>query len=176
MTMHFISSQTTTSSSQIIFNNIPQTFSHLHIKVFGRHNTANTINASFVQVNSFGGTYPFYHNLIGNGSTVTSGASTSSILPLPDLPGMSAASGMVGSFIVDILDYSSTTKNKTIRSFGGTDLNGSGTATFATGFYNSTTAITNLIFGAGFTVPYTFAAGSRVDLYGVTTNPIATGA
>jgi hypothetical protein len=177
MTMHFITSQTVTgSAAQLTFNNIPQTFNHLHIKVFGRHATANSINASFVQINSFGGAYPAYNNFAGNGTSAASGASTSSIIPLPSLPGTSASANMVGSFILDILDYSSTIKRKTVRSFGGVDLNGSGSVGIHIGFGPDNAAITNLILGAAFTAPYTFAVGTRVDIYGITTNSIATGA
>lgn len=176
MSMHFISTQTTTTTAQITFSSIPQTFTHLQIRVIGRHATSNTINASFIQLNGFGGTYPYYHTLNGDGASATSGAGVSSIIVLPALAGANATANVVGVNIIDILDYSSTTKNKVVRAIGGVDLNGSGSVAIHSGFSIDTTALTSITLGAGFASPYAFAAGTRVDLYGITSNPIATGA
>lgn len=173
MSMFPIATQTVTgSAAQLTFNNIPQNFSHLQIRIFGRLAATGSIINSFIQVNSFGGTYPNYHYLSSDGASVTSGSSTSSIIPLSPLPAASATANYVGSLIVDILDYSNTNKYKTIKSIGGTDLNGSGVVQMATGSYASTSAVTNFIVGGAFTAPYTFAVGTRVDLYGISTSSV----
>jgi hypothetical protein len=50
-----------------------------------------------------------------------------------------------GGFIVDILDYTSTNKNKTIRCLCGFDANGSGNLGLVSGLWrNSGSAITSL--------------------------------
>jgi hypothetical protein len=176
MAMHWIATQTTTSTSQVTFSSIPQTFAHLQVRISGRDASATTINSSFIQINNFGGTYPYFHILSGDGASAISGASVSSVIAMAAIAGANASANITGSVIVDLYDYASTTKNKTIKSFGGADLNGSGQVQFTSGFIASTSAITSIIVGGAFNSPYAFAAGTRVDLYGITSNPIATGA
>ena len=176
MSMFIIASlSVSTSSAQLTFSNIPQTFTHLQARIWGRDASSTTLNASFVQINGFGGTYPTYHALSGNGSTASSVAGTSVLIPLANLPGANATGNTVGSMIVDILDYTNTNKNKTVRTIGGTDLNGSGIVSISSGFLDSTSAITSLTFGGAFNSPFAFANGTRVDLYGISTSN-ATGA
>jgi hypothetical protein len=161
----------TTSSSQLTFSVIPQTFTHLQARIFGRDATsAATFNPSFVQINGFGSTYPNYHAMGGNGSTTFVSSAASVLIPLPNLASATAAANVVGSSIVDILDYSNTNKNKTVRAIGGVDLNGSGEVSITSGFLNSTSAITSLTFGGAFNSPFAFANGTRVDLYGISTS------
>jgi Na+/H+-translocating membrane pyrophosphatase len=46
-----------------------------------------------------------------------------------------------GASVVDVLDYASTTKYKTLRSLSGSDENGSGNLTIHSGLWQSTSAI-----------------------------------
>jgi hypothetical protein len=171
-----IATQTVTgSAAQITFSNIPQTFTHLQVRIFGRDASATSINSSFIVLNNAFADYAV-HSLFGNGSSAGSTGGTAQVLiPLPVLPGTSAAANIVGSIIVDILDYSNTNKNKTVRAIGGTDLNGSGQVSMTSGFRADTTAVTYITVGGAFTSPYAFAVGTRVDLYGISTSS-ATGA
>jgi hypothetical protein len=165
----------TTSSSQLTFSNIPQTFTHLQARITGRDASATSTNPAFVQYNGFGGTYPYFHSLSGDGASTSSRILQSVLIALPSLPGTSATANIVGAIILDILDYTNANKNKTARAIGGCDLNGSGIVTLASGFLDSTTAITSLTFGGAFSSPYAFATGTRIDLYGIQTSN-ATGA
>ena len=70
---------------------------------------------------------------------------------------------------MDILDYTNTNKNKTIRAIAGFDANGSGTAGLWSSVYLDTSAITSIAVG---TANSNFAAGSRLDLYGITTSQV----
>jgi hypothetical protein len=171
--MVWIAGQTVTAASaQLTFNNIPQTFTHLQARIIGRDASATSTNPAFIQYNGFGGTYPIFHSLNGNGATASSGSGQSVLIALPNLPGASASANIVGSIIVDILDYTNTNKNKTTRAIGGCDLNGSGTVSLSSGFLDSTSAITVLTFGGSFNSPYAFATGTRVDLYGITSSQV----
>jgi hypothetical protein len=171
--MVWIAGQTVTAASaQLTFSNIPQTFTHLQARITGRDASTTTSNPVFVQYNGFGGTYPIYHGLSGNGATASSSYGQSVLIALPSLPGASATANIVGSVIVDILDYTSTTKYKTTRAIGGCDLNGSGVVSLQSGFLDSTSAITSLTFGGSFNSPYAFATSTRVDLYGITTSQV----
>jgi hypothetical protein len=176
MTMRWIASQTTTSASQITFDSIPQTFTHLQVRVSGRDASATSVNSAFIVLNGAFADYAT-HSLFGNGTSAGSTGTTAQVLiPIGVLPGTSASANIVGSIIVDILDYTDTNKNKTIRAIGGSDLNGSGQVSLSSGFRVNTAAVTSITLGGAFTSPYQFASGTTVDLYGITSNPIATGA
>jgi len=153
--------------SQITFNNIPQNYTHLQLRIFGRLAAAVSSTNSFVQLNNDGSTTYWFHLLSGDGSTASSSNGNSSIIAMPPLPGTSAAANIGGIAIIDILDYTNTNKYKTLRGFGGSDLNGSGTVGLYSGYWPQLQPITNIITGGAFTTPYTFAAGTIVALYGV---------
>ena len=173
MSMFPIASTTVTgSSAQITFSSIPQTFTHLQVRITGRDASATLTNSAFVQYNGYGSTYPYYHNLTGNGTAAASNSGQTVLIPLPNFPGANATANIVGSIILDILDYTNTNKNKTARAIGGCDLNGSGIVSLTSGFLDSTSAITSLTFGGAFTSPYALATGSRIDLYGISTSGV----
>ena len=123
-----------------------------------------------MRINGDTGSNYAWHYLRGNGtSAVVSGQATISWIRL-DGAGVCAytSSGIFGANIVDILDYASTSKNKTIRHFGGSDANTSGTqfrVSLSSGFINSTSTVTSVTILAGNTA---FAAGCTFALYGIT--------
>ena len=51
---------------------------------------------------------------------------------------------MMGVLILDVHDYASTSKNKTIRSLNGNDQNGAGDIYLTSGLWLSTAAVTSL--------------------------------
>lgn len=173
MSMVWIAGQTATVSAQLTFGNIPQNFTHLQARISGRDASSTSVNSAFIVFNGSFETHPSHHYLSGDGSSASSGSSTTVLMPLPVLPGANASAGIVGSIIVDILDYSNTNKNKAIRAIGGSDLNGSGNVALYSGFRINTEAITSLTFGGAYSSPYQFAAGTRVDLYGITSSQIS---
>jgi hypothetical protein len=66
--------------------------------------------------------------------------------------------------VLDLLDYTSTTKNKTLRFLGGVDNNGSGGIWLSSNIYITTAAITSLSFKFN---SYNFTPDSRISLYGI---------
>ncbi len=145
-----IATQYVTSASvgTITFSNIPQNYEHLQVRIFSRSTrgyTGNAIDGMNLQANS---SFPTKtHYLIGDGTSVTAGIDYP-LMFFPDDGG--ALSGNYGVGIVDILDYSSSVKNKTLRALVGFDNNSSslnGTVTLNSSFWNSTSPITSLIFG-----------------------------
>jgi len=156
----FISSTT----SSVTFSAIPSNFKHLQVRIVGRYTAAVASSKSTLRFNGdTSGTYS-YQTLRGDGSTLTAqqpGAYQSSTW-IGNIPGASASTGY-GFLIADILDYTNTTKLKTIKTLGGSaaylDVS------LHNGLWNSTSAITSILVsdvigGAS------FAAGSRVSLYG----------
>jgi hypothetical protein len=69
---------------------------------------------------------------------------------------------------MDILDYASTSKNKTLRTFAGGDNNGGGSVDLWSHLWMSTSAITRLTFYAySQGSASNFGANTRFALYGV---------
>jgi hypothetical protein len=171
--MYPIASITTTGSeASITFSSIPSSFTHLELRCFVRDTQAVTQSGGFIRFNGDSGSSYYRHWLIADGASVSSGNGGSfSIGQWFFYPGSSATSGIFGSYIMKILDYANTNKNKTLKAFGGDDLNGSGSVTLGSGAWFNTASITSLLVGA----TTAFAAGSRFDLYGISTSN-ATGA
>jgi hypothetical protein len=67
--------------------------------------------------------------------------------------------------VIDILDAFETTKNKTIRSFGGQVGSGANLILLHSGFWNNTAAISSITLGVN-GAPQ-FATGCRFSLYGI---------
>lgn len=86
------------------------------------------------------------HVLYGDGASVSAGgyASSSAVgMQSVLVAGDSLTSGIFASTVIDILDYTNTNKNKTVRSFGSYDANGSGYIELASGCWLNTAAVNN---------------------------------
>ena len=173
MSMYPIASQVLGSSSPVTFSSIPQTFTHLQARIFARTTSSNVADVTFFQINGDGGNNYAWHYLLGDGASATSSAGTSSSGGrLYSISGANAGSNIWGNQIVDFLDYTNTNKNKTVRSIGGFDNNGSGQVALSSSLWMNTNAITSITF---FGLFLAYGAGTRIDLYGIQSSP-ATGA
>jgi hypothetical protein len=130
-------------TSSISFTSIPTTYKHLQLRLFVKADATTNGTPTIVYNGDTSSVYT-YHDVYGNGSSVTaSGASTNYGGQWFVLGGQNADG--FAAYITDILDYSSTSKNKTIRTLMGFDNNGSGRIYLASQTYqNSSTAITSL--------------------------------
>jgi hypothetical protein len=151
------------------FNNIPQNFTHLQLRVFGRSTLNATVDNLSMYFNNDTGSNYSTHYLSGSGagSFGSSGFTSQPRFYIPSLY-PAATTGQFASSIIDILDYSNTNKNKTVRILTGFDANGSGTIALVSGLWMSTAAITR--FNAETSA--NIIAGSRFDLYGITTSSV----
>lgn len=175
MTMHHIATVIANGSSTVAFQNIPQTYSHLQIRYSGRSLNGATTDFTYLRFNNdlTSGNYAS-HWLAGDGATAFASNQTGqSYFYGTIFPGGTATSNLFGCQIVDIFDYSSTSKNKTLKLIGGFDSNGIGAARLVSGVWLSTAAINQVVCS---TANAYDAVGSTVTLYGITSNPIATGA
>jgi len=153
-----------TASVNVEFNNIPQTYKHLQVRLMARSSFAlNYDNLAFYLNNTTTSTYAT-HALFGDGSSVsTSEFISQARLFFPTL--FIGASNTANSFqggVIDILDYSSTTKNTTTRTFTGAAGSQSRIALIS-GLWNNTAAITRI----NFETSGNLVAGSRFSLYGI---------
>jgi hypothetical protein len=160
----------TGSSNTITFSSIPQTYKHLQIRIAARSGSTGT-NETDLNLILNGDSSQIYarHFLLGNGSTVTSGATASTnFMIATTIPAASANASIFAGAIIDILDYSVTTKNKTVRSFSGTP-GASGQAAIQvalrSGFSSSTLAVTSLTLTSGGNG--NLLSSSRFSLYGI---------
>ena len=152
-------------SSNITFNDIPQSYKHLQLRALTfRTAEGNSLKVTY---NSDTGNNYARHTIYGNGSSVTaSGNATTSFVELGWAGGAATTGGSV--CIMDILDYANTNKYKTSRSLFGYDLNNTnGYIVFASGLWQNTNAISSITI-----IPDNPANGnlnqySRFSLYGI---------
>lgn len=151
-------------ATSITFSGIPAGYMHLQIRALAR-NTGGTYNDIRIGFNGDTGTSYSWHRLIADGATVSAGSSGSTTLSTVGIyTGSSQTAGIFGVNIMDILDYASTTKNKTIRSIVGADGNGSGYAILYDGAWYNTAAINTINFTP---LSGSFAENTQFELYGV---------
>ena len=159
----------TSSSPSVTFNSIPGTYKHLQIRTKTRHVGATVGGQSQMRVNGDTGVSYTYHTLYGNGAGgIPQGDGATGYSWAYGIERYTAAndlSNTFGSAIIDFLDYSNTSKFKSIRAFGGYDSNGSGQIRIHSGMWMNTSTITSILFenqgGAD------FAAGTVMALYGI---------
>jgi len=162
-------------TATITFANIPSGYRHLQIRGFGQSSRA-TYGWDDVIIRFNGDTASNYarHYLGGNGSSAYAGSANTpgTYIYTDSIIGSSTAGANVfGSFIMDILDYSSTSKNKTVRTLGGTDLNGTvggqgGRITMNSGLWFATpAAISSIVLSTASGT--NFSQYSSFALYGV---------
>ena len=112
------------AQSTVSFTSIPSTYKHLQLRVNvrGAGGAWNflTFNGDTTQANYYA------HELAGNGSTAYSNATAGGSAPVGIQLFVSYGfSNIFTGGVIDILDYTSTSKNKTVRALSGWDGNGS---------------------------------------------------
>lgn len=155
-----IASSSPTSGSSITFSSIAGTYASLQLRILGFASTANYFGLQF---NSDTGANYTRHALIGNGSTVSAFGNTGRTY-CQISSGFSNPSTTNGyAIIVDLADYASSTKNKTVRAFSGQDTNGAGESDLWSHLWVNTNAITSItVLTDG-----TFSSGTSIALYGI---------
>lgn len=157
----------TGSQASITFSNAGwTTYKHLQLRIISRSDRGSgTGDGIALRLNSDTATNYSWHYLEGNGSAAGSGASTSSTsIQIGSMPVASDTAGIFQANIVDILDFTSTTKNKTTRNLQGA-VGANKQIWLSSGAWRSTSAVTSLnIFS---TTSSNFVSGSRFSLYGI---------
>lgn len=144
--------------STITFAGLPTGGQYTHLQIRASYTTDTGATNLYMNINSNGSTY--YHYLFGDGSSATAGSTSSNIFTIQwGGGGVSQRYGL----ITDILDFASSTKNKTIRTLGGIDNNGSGGVFLSSNLYATTSAISSITIGAS----YNLSQYSTFSLYGV---------
>lgn len=156
---------TNSTTYDVTFSNIPQTYQHLQLRIRARGTTAAYTRLGRIYNINGGSVTCADHRLEGNGTSASANANTGLTYVNCFRPSAaSATSNVFGVAIIDIHDYTSTTKYKTVRSFAGIDNNDTnGTVELDSGLIMTTNALTS------FTLTIqtdNFASGSTFALYG----------
>jgi len=157
----------TGSSGTITFSSIPSTYTHLQIRGIGRTTTASTgFDDLLVRFNSDSSASYTYHALTGDGSTASAfgGTAQTSAIIVDGLYRNNVTANTMASVIIDLVDYAVTTKNKTLRTFNGGDVNGSGKIYLQSHLWINTAAVSSITLVASGT---NFGTQSVFSLYGI---------
>lgn len=156
-------------AATIDFAGIPTGYRHLQLRMLTRNTGAfNSFDPTYIRFNGDSGTTYSAHYMAGNGGGGTPGAgsATSTNQMWAGLTNYGNTTANVFSTqIIDILDYANTSKNKTIRVLSGVDCNGSGEVWYASGLWQSTSAVTSISVIAR--AAGVFSQYSNVALYGI---------
>ncbi len=157
----------TGSQASVEFTNLTSkyasTYQHLQIRFLVRSTNAVNTTSGSMRFNGDTGNNYAWHSLEGNGSSVLSAAASSQsdmFLMVGGVPGNSAASGIFGAGVFDILDPFEA-KNKTVRALQGY---GGGPIRLNSGLWINTTSVTSATL---FPQTGSWIAGSRFSLYGL---------
>lgn len=152
--------------ASIEFSGIPQGYKHLQIRGILRSSVGGSEDYTSLRLNGDSGSNYFWHFLFGNGSTANAsnpGSASTFIYPYA-VPASGFLADSFGVQVIDILDYSSTSKNTTVRTLAGYDNNSTGgRIALTSGAWFNTSAVTSLAFTCG----GNFAQYSQFALYGV---------
>jgi hypothetical protein len=157
----------TSSASSVTFSGLGSysDYAHLQVRAVTRTETYGSV---WIRFNSDSGSNYSYHALQGNSSTVSSFAGVNnSFIALPNVSvgGIEDANSSVfGAVVIDILDFSSSAKNKTVRGLGGKATSGYTAVSLLGGAWYDAAAVTAIELYYSDT---SFVTGTRFSLYGI---------
>lgn len=149
--------------SNITFSSIPQDYKHLEIRFVSRSTQATTNAGIDIRLNNDSGSNYWNHLLEGTGTSVVSENYGPSVSAFAQTAGTSIANAWPAS-VLQILDYTSTGKNKTLRNLNGWSSVEIPRIRLLSALWNNTSAVTTVSVSLG---SGNFVAGSRFSLYGI---------
>lgn len=154
-------------ASSVSFTSIPSTYKHLQIRAIGRQNNAANTGNPKIEFNGDTNSNNYaLHILYGDGATAAAyGTGAPTVSDVMITAGANIAANIFSAAIIDILDYSNTNKNKTVRSLTGADFNGSGTIRLYSDLWMSTSAISSITLTPNSSA--SFVQYTHIALYGI---------
>lgn len=155
------------TTASITFSSIPSTYKHLQIRLSARNNFAGSGGgiSALMRINGDSGGNYTHHRLVGDGSSATAGAATGVSYTQIGYMSRNGDTYNYSASIVDVLDYTNTNKNTTVRTLSGGDYNGSGYIQLWSGLWLNTAAVTSIeIYPDG---AASWLADSKFALYGI---------
>ena len=152
------------SQSTITFSSIPSTYQHLQLRIL-----ASGGSVMLLRLNNDSGASKYRsHALIAQGASVyTEAPAANTFIKCHFQTSLGAGNNYPSAAIIDIQDYVSTVRNKTVRLFFGKEDNGtaSGSVELNSGLWIDTSAVNRIDLindGGSF-----FDSGSTFSLYGI---------
>jgi len=152
-----------TNATTVTLSSIPSTYKHLQLRWIAQTYNATSNEGIYYQLNTDTAANYSYHNLGGDGSNAFANGGASVTYPALSSNVLPASGSTWGVGILDIHDYASTTKNKTLRNMCGKDTNGAGSIVLSSGVWLNTAAVNSLSIRTG----TGFGSGSKFALYGI---------
>lgn len=151
----------TGSSGTISFTSIPSSYKHLQFRIYSLSTGAADWVFTTLNNDTTAANYR-QHRLWATGSGVFSQSNSGSAAIMYNFIGGSTTQPSTG--VIDILDYTDTNKNKTMRTLFGWDTNGGGELDLISGLYMASPAINRVDF---ILQSSSFATSTRIALYGI---------
>jgi hypothetical protein len=161
-----------TGSASYTFNNIPQTYDHLQIRVWGKDTRSPVYSSVSMQFNGDTGTnywyaYPEIDRRAGAPWMYYDAGSN--VAQMHQIPGSSDSTNYWGSGVTYIYNYSKTDRHKNVNSVGGYMSTGDGSyegfAVQSGSQWRNTNAISSIkIMGSG---GFNWVSGTKISLYGI---------
>ena len=154
------------NTASVTFSNLNNysDYKHLQLRITARSSRSANVSMAQIKFNSSSTNYA-HHGLEGTAGTVSSQASTSTtaIWRLQQTAATNTANAF-GAIVIDILDFSNTSKNTTIRALSGQAATES-IINLVSGLWYQTNAVTSIEIADFFAA--NFVSGSRFSLYGI---------
>jgi hypothetical protein len=143
-------------------------YKHLQVRAVVRSSRSSSVDNLILRINSDSGTNYAAHSLVGTGSGVSSNNRTSETHTLRNkITGNTATANSFAAVTIDVLDFSSTSKNTTVRALGG--MHETTASQYEIGLYSgawfNTAAVTSLTFSS--LQSANLLTNSRFSLYGI---------
>lgn len=151
-------------TTSITFDGIPAGYQHLQLRITSMNSYAN--DSYFIRFNGDAGSNYAWHQLYANtgAGTVPASAASSQTWGLTGTAAASTSTYYTGATIINITDYNSINKYKTVRTLTGGDANGSGTVKLTSALWMNTSAINRITI---YTENGNSSQNSVFSLYGV---------
>ena len=165
------STKLSSSTSTVTFTSIPSTFKHLQVRGILRGNASANQQTAAWRLNGAASTGNYRsHCIISKSNTpVSYETGPTDQTEFYEIPAANQSSNIFGSFIMDILDYTSTNKYKVVKTtygFDNNNANNSNTISIFSGVWLNTNAVTSIDL-INQTSPNQWVAGSEISLYGI---------
>lgn len=150
--------------TSVTFSSIPSTYKHLQVRIFGRMGAGARFQMRF---NGDTGANYALHTYLGGGTSAYGLSGTGSTITFMQLGYTDGDASIFCANVVDILDYTNTSKNTTMRALTGYDKNTltSGEVGLWSGLWMNTSAVSSItIFSNN---GATIDANSSFALYGI---------
>lgn len=165
-----IATATPSGTGTVTFSSIPSGYASLQIRTFAKMDVYNANAAINIRIRFNGDSASTYwsHFVRGDGSSASAGSTSNTFINVYNaIMDTNSDTSSFAASIIDIHDYASTTRNKTVRYVSGNDKNLANTQyriALGSGLWSSTSAVTSieLINEVG-----NYGSGTVIALYGI---------